>query len=81
MSSSQKPYRESGDDDNEPQTVSSLFANPPGWLPGQLEKYRENPELHFKALCTAVAAVVLGDGARGPEVCEEVEKELGRWEV
>jgi Bifunctional DNA primase/polymerase, N-terminal/AAA domain len=60
-------------------TVAGLFANPPEWLPTQLEKYRENPELHFKPLCVAVAAVVLGDGVRGEEVCEEVERELARW--
>jgi hypothetical protein len=60
-------------------TVAGLFANPPEWLPTQLEKYRENPELHFKPLCVAVAAAVLGDGVRGEEVCEEVERELARW--
>jgi hypothetical protein len=81
LSSSQKPYRESGDDDNEPQTVSSLFASPPGWLVTQLEVYRDDPAKHLKPLCAAVAAVVLGDGARGDEVREEVENELERWEA
>jgi hypothetical protein len=57
-------------------TVSSLFANPPGWLPGSLEKYRENPERHIQPLCTAVAAVVLSDGLRWEEIREEVEKAL-----
>ena len=57
-------------------TIASLFANPPSWLPGQLAKYRENPELHFKPLCTAVAAEVLGDGDCGEEVCEEVAREV-----
>jgi AAA domain len=57
-------------------TVAGFFANPPDWLPTQLEKYCENPELHFEPLCTAVAAEVLGDGARGGEVAEEVEKAL-----
>jgi hypothetical protein len=55
-------------------TVAGLFANPPSWLPGQLEVYRANPEKHIEPLCAAVAAVLLGDGARGPEVREEVER-------
>jgi len=76
LSSSQKPYRESGVDDNEPQTVSSLFASPPEWLPKQLEKYREDPQKHIGPLCTAVAAMVLGDGLLAEEVREEVEREL-----
>jgi hypothetical protein len=57
-------------------TVADLFANPPGWLPTQLEKYRENPQLHFEPLCNTVAAVVLGDSLRGNEVREEVERIL-----
>jgi AAA domain len=80
LSSSQKPYRESGVDDNEPQTVSSLFASPPEWLPKQLEKYREDPQKHIGPLCTAVAAMVLGDGLRAEEVREEVERELASQE-
>jgi len=36
---------------------------------------------HLEALCAAVAAVVLGDPARGPEVREEVERELGGSEA
>jgi len=76
LSSSQNPYRESGDDDNEPQTVSSLFANPPAWLVTQLGVYRTNPAQHLKPLCAAVAAVVLENGARGDEVREEVERIL-----
>ncbi len=59
-------------------TVADLFANPPSWLPGQLEVYRANPEKHIEPLCAAVAAVLLGDGVRGPEVREEVERELER---
>jgi len=57
-------------------TVAGLFANPPGWLSRQLEAYREDPERHLPALCMAVAAVVLGDGVRGDEVREEVERAL-----
>jgi DNA-binding transcriptional ArsR family regulator len=68
-------------DDTSYQAVSRLFANPPDWLVTQLKVYRENPELHIKPLCAAVAAVVLGDGARGAEVREEVERELGQREV
>jgi hypothetical protein len=69
------------DDDTGYQTVGTLFANQPGWLSTQLKVYRENPEKHIKPLCAAVAAVVLGDGARGAEVREEVERELARREV
>jgi hypothetical protein len=59
-------------------TVAGLFANPPDWLPQQLEVYRENPARHLKPLCAAVAAAVLGDDARASEVQEEVERELER---
>ena len=76
LSSSENPYRESGDDDNEPSTVADLFANPPHWLVKQLEVYRKNPDKHKQPLCTAVAAVVLEDGARASEVESEVEKAL-----
>ena len=58
-------------------SVAEFFANPPEWLPGQLKKYREHPRRHFKPLCTAVAAEVLGDGLRWEEVAEEVRKEVG----
>jgi hypothetical protein len=74
LSSSQNPYRESGDDDNKPSTVAGLFADPPGWLVTQLGVYRKDPQKHIEPLCAAVAAVVLGDGVRGPEVREEVER-------
>jgi hypothetical protein len=65
-----------GADDTGYPTVGALFANQPGWLSTQLKVYRENPEKHIKPLCAAVAAVVLGDGARGDEVREEVERIL-----
>jgi DNA-binding transcriptional ArsR family regulator len=58
-------------------TVAGLFADPPEWLVRQLEVYREDPARHLRPLCAAVAAVVLGDGGRGDEVREEVEKALG----
>ena len=76
LSSSQNPYRESGDDDNKPSTVAGLFADPPGWLVTQLEVYRKDPQKHIKPLCAAVAAVVLENGARGDAVREEVERIL-----
>jgi len=60
----------------DPSTVAGFFANPPSWLGWQLGKYRENPALHFKPLCAAVAAEVLGDGARADEVADEVRKVL-----
>jgi hypothetical protein len=57
-------------------TVAGLFADPPGWLVTQLGVYRKDPQKHIEPLCAAVAAVVLGDGVRGPEVREEVERIL-----
>lgn len=62
---------------SEPETVAEFFAEPPLWLADQLEIYRRDPDTHFKPLCTAVAAVVLGDGLRGEEVAEEVRGEVG----
>jgi len=81
VSSSPEHPRSSDSDDTSIPSVSSFFADPPGWLPGQLEKYREDPEKHLGPLCTAVAAEVLGDGARGGEVREEVEKALDERNV
>jgi hypothetical protein len=57
-------------------TVAGLFAHPPEWLSRQLKVYREDPDRHLRPLCAAVAAVVLGDGVRGDEVREEVERAL-----
>src|SRR5215217_404536 len=74
LSSSPKYTGVSDDDDNSKPTVADFFANPPSWLPGQLEMYRENPERCFEPLCAAVAAVVLGDGLRWQEVAEEVRR-------
>lgn len=76
LSSLQNPYRESGDDDNKPTTVADFFADPPDWLPKQIEVYRKDPARHLKPLCATVAAEVLGDGLRGDEVREEVERIL-----
>jgi P4 family phage/plasmid primase-like protien len=59
-------------------SVEALFTDPPEWLPKQLKLYYQNPEKHIKPLCTAVAALVLGDGLRNDEVREEVERELAR---
>lgn len=54
-------------------TVEGFFANPPNWLPGQLEKYRANPELHFEPLCAAIAAALDDGGDLRPEdVADEV---------
>jgi DNA-binding transcriptional ArsR family regulator len=74
LSSSPKYTGGSSDDDNSKLTVADFFAKPPGWLPGQLAKYRENPKKHLKPLCTAVAAEFLGDGLRWEEVQEEVQR-------
>jgi len=57
-------------------TVAGLFADPPEWLEKQPELYREDPDRHLPSLCAAVAAELFGDGLRGDEVCEEVEKAL-----
>jgi len=59
-----------------PRTVANFFASPPDWLLQQLAVYRENPKRHLEPLCATVAAVVLGDGLRGDEVREEVERIL-----
>jgi hypothetical protein len=48
-------------------------------LVAQLELYRGDPDRHIEPRCSAVAAAVLGDGARGATVRAEVEKELERW--
>jgi hypothetical protein len=72
------PHEGSDSDDTNNMTVAGLFANPPEWLPRQLEVYREDPERHFEPLCVAVAAVVIGDGTRAPEVFEEVRRVLGK---
>jgi hypothetical protein len=64
--------------EQQPATVAEFFANPPGWLPTQLKVYREDPDRHLNPLCATVAAVVLGDGALGDDVREEVKKELAR---
>jgi DNA-binding transcriptional ArsR family regulator len=76
VSSSPEHPRGSDSDDTSNPSVSSFFADPPDWLPGQLEKHREDPDKHLGPLCSAVAAVVLGDGTRADEVREEVERIL-----
>ena len=58
-------------------SVSELFTNPPSWLPRQLEVYHDNPERHFKPLCKAVAAMVLGNDADWEEVKADVLREVG----
>jgi DNA-binding transcriptional ArsR family regulator len=73
--------RVSDDDDTSEPTVAGFFAKPPSWLPAQLAKYREDPRRHLQPLCNSIAAVVLEDPTRGPEVREEVERELARWIV
>ncbi len=57
-------------------TVGGLFADPPDWLKKQLVVFADDPDRHLRPLCGAVAAVVLGDAARAPEVSAEVEEEL-----
>ncbi len=66
----------SDSDDTSNPTVAGLFANPPEWLPKQLEVYRKDPERYLAPLCATVAAVILGDSLRADEVREEVEREL-----
>jgi hypothetical protein len=63
------------------QTVADFFANPPDWLPRQLEVYRENPDRHFRPLCKAVAAALDNAGSlQWEDVAGEVEKELAKIE-
>jgi len=82
LSSSPDIYIEGDDDDTKATTgVADLFANPPNWLIKQLEIYRKDPDRQLRPLCAAVAAAVLGETMRGPEVREEVERELERREV
>ena len=78
VSSSPVHPRGSDSDDTSSATVADLFADPPDWLRKQLEVYRADPVRHIKPLCAAVAAVVLGDGARGGGVRDEVEREMGK---
>jgi hypothetical protein len=79
FSSSPETLRESEVMKTSPTTVSELFAGPPLWLATQVELYRGDPERHIEPLCSAVAAAILGDGARGAAVRDKVEKELERW--
>jgi hypothetical protein len=82
FSSSSENPRGSDDDENQESSpggsVAEFFADPPEWFPGQLGVYRQDPERHFVPLCSAVAAVVLGDGTRGEEVAEEVRTGLDK---
>jgi len=60
-----------------PTTVAEFFANPPGWLPSLLEKYRETPERYWGSLCHTVAVAIREDGSlAGEDVAEEVERIL-----
>jgi hypothetical protein len=74
--SSSRPLKDRADDAANPKTVARLFANPPEWLRTGMKLYRENPDRHFRAMCTSVAAEVLGDGNRRPEIEDEVRKAL-----
>ncbi len=80
VSSSPAHPKGNDNDDTGSATVSGLFANPPDWLRKQLGVYWQHPERHIKPLCSAVAAIVLGDGTRGGEVREVVEEELAKRE-
>jgi DNA-binding transcriptional ArsR family regulator len=74
-----RPYKgsaASAASDTSPATVADLFANPPDWLVGQLVRYREDSDRHFRPLCAYVAAVVLGDDAHWEEVKEDVLREV-----
>ena len=66
----------SAEEPRPPETVADLFANPPSWLPTQLEVYHKDPGRHLKPLCATVAAEVLGDSLRAGEVREEVKRIL-----
>jgi hypothetical protein len=67
--------------EDEVRTVADLFADPPEWLPGLLEKYHQDPERYFGSLCHTVAAAVYEDGSlAGEDVAEEVKRELSSQE-
>ncbi len=78
VSSSPAHPRGSDDDDTRKPTVAGLFADPPEWLKKQLVVFADDPDRHLRPLCGAVAAVVLGDAGRAPEVSAEVEEALDR---
>jgi DNA-binding transcriptional ArsR family regulator len=61
-------------------TVAGLFANPPDWLPGQLDQYHRDPARYLRPLCAAVATEVLLDATLWEEVRGEVEKALEEGE-
>jgi DNA-binding transcriptional ArsR family regulator len=78
VSSSPVHPRGSDDDDTRKPTVAGLFADPPEWLKKQLVVFADDPDRHLRPLCGAVAAAVLGDAGRAPEVSAEVEEALDR---
>jgi hypothetical protein len=69
-----------GAGEDEVRSVAGFFADPPDWLPKQLEVYHKDPARHLKPLCATVAAEVLGDSLRADEVREEVERILEEGE-
>src|SRR5215208_5797076 len=68
VSLSSVPTKRSDSDDTSEKTVAGLFADPPNWLCKQIKMYRKDPERQLWPLCAAVAAAVLDDPTRGPEV-------------
>lgn len=59
-----------------PPTVAEFLADAPDWLLPTIRGYWKDPDRFVRSLCTSVATEVLGDGARGDEVADEVRKVL-----
>ncbi len=57
-------------------TVAEFLADAPDWLLPTIRGYWKDPDRFARSLCTSVATEVLGDGARGDEVADEVRKVL-----
>jgi hypothetical protein len=71
-----------GKDSSDPlyDSVADVFAAPPLLFAGQLEKYDEDPERHFKPVCEAVVAMMRDEGVGWEDVADEVREELEKRE-
>ncbi len=52
------------------------MADAPDWLLPTIRGYWKDPDRFARSLCASVAAELLGDGARGDEVVDEVREAL-----
>jgi hypothetical protein len=67
-------YHDGGDSDCA-EVVWRMLHDPPEWLIGQLEKYREDPDRFEKPTCTAIAASAFGTAQRWREVMPVLKEE------